>query len=108
LGHPETRGFSQISRARRRWFRARAGTGAHAYRPTPGSGHAALKDSVVAVDVSLRESIVAGDAALKDSTVALDASLRAEIASAKIWALLLYLAFAATMLGTMARGFGWL
>jgi hypothetical protein len=34
--------------------------------------------------------------------------LRAEIASAKVWALLLYFAFAAGMLGTMARGFGWI
>jgi hypothetical protein len=30
------------------------------------------------------------------------------IASTKVWAFLLYLAFAAGMLGTMARGFGWI
>ena len=33
--------------------------------------------------------------------------LKDSIASAKIWALVLYIAFAAGMLGTMARGFGW-
>jgi len=32
----------------------------------------------------------------------------AAIASAKVWALLLYLALAAGMFGTMARGFGWI
>jgi hypothetical protein len=31
-----------------------------------------------------------------------------DIASAKVWALVLYLAFAAGMLGAMARGFGWI
>jgi hypothetical protein len=30
------------------------------------------------------------------------------LGSAKVWALVLYIAFAASMLGTMARGFGWL
>jgi hypothetical protein len=30
------------------------------------------------------------------------------IAAAKIWALLFYVALAGAMLGTMARGFGWL
>ena len=30
------------------------------------------------------------------------------IASAKIWALTLYIAFAAVLLGTLARGFGWI
>jgi hypothetical protein len=30
------------------------------------------------------------------------------LASAKVWALLLYVALAATLLATMARGFGWL
>ena len=32
----------------------------------------------------------------------------AAIASAKVWALLLYIALAAGMFGTMARGFGWI
>ena len=35
-------------------------------------------------------------------------SLKDEVASAKIWALVLYIALAAGMFGTMARGFGWL
>lgn len=35
-------------------------------------------------------------------------SIRAELAAAKIRALLRYFALAAGMLGTMARGFGWL
>jgi hypothetical protein len=30
------------------------------------------------------------------------------IASAKIWALTLYIALATVMLGTLARGFGWI
>ena len=34
-------------------------------------------------------------------------SLKREVVSAKLWALLLYFALAASMLGTMARGFGW-
>jgi hypothetical protein len=34
--------------------------------------------------------------------------LQESISAAKIWALVLYVALAATMLGTMARGFGWL
>jgi len=35
-------------------------------------------------------------------------SLKDDVASAKIWALVLYIALAAGMFGTMARGFGWL
>jgi predicted nucleic acid-binding Zn-ribbon protein len=34
--------------------------------------------------------------------------LKDSLHSAKIWALALYVALAATMLGTMARGFGWI
>ncbi len=34
--------------------------------------------------------------------------LTASFASAKVWALLLYFGLAATLLGVMARGFGWL
>lgn len=34
--------------------------------------------------------------------------LKDSLASAKIWALVLYIAFGAAMLGTMARGFGWI
>jgi hypothetical protein len=35
-------------------------------------------------------------------------SLNDRIASIQLWALLLYGALAATLLGTMARGFGWM
>jgi len=35
-------------------------------------------------------------------------SLRDSISSAKVWALLLYVAQGATLLGVMAHGFGWL
>jgi hypothetical protein len=34
--------------------------------------------------------------------------LTATVASVKVWAVLLYLALAAGMFGTMARGFGWI
>jgi uncharacterized coiled-coil protein SlyX len=34
--------------------------------------------------------------------------LKDSIASAKVWALILYLALAGSMLGVMARGFGWI
>jgi len=52
---------------------------------------------------SPKEGMQGGDDALRNSFTA----LREEIAAAKIWALVLYFAFAASMLGTMARGFGW-
>ena len=52
---------------------------------------------------------------LRDRVDALGADLNAkfailkdEIHSAKLWALLLYFAFAGGMYATMARGFGWL
>lgn len=35
-------------------------------------------------------------------------TVKDSLASAKVWALALYIALAASMLGTMARGFGWL
>lgn len=34
--------------------------------------------------------------------------IKDSISSAKVWALLLYIALAAGILGTMAKGFGWL
>ena len=34
--------------------------------------------------------------------------LKDSLAAAKVWALFLYITLAAAMLGTMARGFGWL
>ena len=41
-------------------------------------------------------------------SAALKSELLAAIASAKLWALLLYIALAAGLFGTMARGFGWI
>ena len=35
-------------------------------------------------------------------------AVKDSIASAKIWALTLYIAFATVLLGTLARGFGWI
>jgi len=59
---------------------------------------------------TLHTEVQRGDAESRHNFAALreaDGSLRTEIASAKIWALLLYFALAATLLGTLARGFGW-
>ena len=59
----------------------------------------------IRIDVrSLRDKIDALGAQLNAKIDGLKASL----AAAKVWALLLYVALAAAMLGTMARGFGWL
>jgi hypothetical protein len=49
------------------------------------------------------EGVNAALAAMKESI----AAVKIDIAATKVWALLLYFAFAAAMLGTMARGFGW-
>jgi hypothetical protein len=35
-------------------------------------------------------------------------ALKDSVASVKVWALILYFALAGSMLGVMARGFGWL
>lgn len=35
-------------------------------------------------------------------------TLRDSLASAKVWALVLYIALAGTLFGTLARGFGWI
>ena len=45
---------------------------------------------------------------IRTNSTALRESVRADIASAKVWGFALYLAFAAAMLGTLARGFGWI
>lgn len=41
---------------------------------------------------------------LKDALI----TVKDEIASSKVWALVLYIALAGGLFGTMARGFGWL
>ena len=63
-----------------------------------------LRDTMLSGDAALRDAMLSGDAALRDGIVA----LKDEITAAKVWALLLYVALAAGMLGTMARGFGWI
>jgi phage shock protein A len=35
-------------------------------------------------------------------------ALKDSVAAAQVWALVLYIAFAAGVFGTMARGFGWI
>lgn len=56
----------------------------------------------------MQERVAADSSGMKASISALKVSLAGEIASAKIWALVLYIALAAGIFGTMARGFGWL
>ena len=63
-----------------------------------------LRDRVDALRDRMDMKFVAVNAAL----AAMKDSVRAEIAAAKVWALLLFFALAAGMLGTMARGFGWI
>ena len=84
-------------------------------RDTMLNGDATLRDTMLSGDATLRDAMLAGNAALGDSFAALrgDVStqisgLKDEIAAAKTWALLLYFTLAAGMLGTMARGFGWI
>ncbi len=43
-----------------------------------------------------------------EATAARLDNLAESLASAKVWALLLYIALAGALLGTLARGFGWL
>jgi outer membrane murein-binding lipoprotein Lpp len=54
------------------------------------------------------DAVTAALAGLKDSIAGTKSELSAAIGSAKIWAVMLYLALAAGMFGTMARGFGWI
>lgn len=75
-------------------------------------GH--LRTDVADIKVDLRElrTKVDGVESLMhekfDSLRDDNAGLSDQIASAKIWALMLYFGLAAVMLGTLARGFGWL
>jgi chromosome segregation ATPase len=64
----------------------------------------ALRDKLDDVGGQLNEKIdgVAGQLNGKIENV------KDSIASVKIWALTLYITFAAVMLGTLARGFGWI
>jgi hypothetical protein len=53
---------------------------------------------------SLRDRM---DAKLDDVNAKID-KLRESLASAIVWALVLYVALAGTLFGTLARGFGWI
>jgi hypothetical protein len=63
-----------------------------------------LRDRVDVMTMKLSERVEAVNAQIG---ARID-GLRDEIHSAKIWAVLLYLALAAGMYATMARGFGWI
>ncbi len=63
-----------------------------------------LSDRIEAGDARLSEKIDAGNARLSDRIETLGDSL----ASAKLWALLLYLGLAGGLFGTLARGFDWI
>jgi uncharacterized coiled-coil protein SlyX len=64
-------------------------------------------DAVHASLAGIRSDLVT-KGELAAAMTALKNELKAEIASARVWPLLLYFALAAAMLGTMARGFGWI
>lgn len=64
----------------------------------------ALRDKTDAMYVNLTDRI---DGVHTDLTGRID-DVKDALASAKIWALVLYSVLAGAMLGTMARGFGWL
>ncbi|HEX7237787.1 MAG TPA: hypothetical protein VF405_12545 [Gammaproteobacteria bacterium] len=57
---------------------------------------------------TVRSELAAAVASLKGEIATFKSEVTAAIASVKVWAVLLYLALAAGMFGTMARGFGWL
>ena len=63
-----------------------------------------LRDKTDEMGVRLAEKIEAGDARLSDKIDSVDARLSRRFD----WALALYVGLAAAMLGTMARGFGWI
>jgi outer membrane murein-binding lipoprotein Lpp len=65
---------------------------------------ASLNAKIDGVNNSLRADLNAKF----DILTARDDSLKDSVARAKVWALVLYIALAATMLGTMARGFHWI
>ena len=55
-----------------------------------------IRSDVADIKIDVR-TLTAKIEAVKDS-----------VASAKTWALMLYIGFAAVLLGTLARGFGWI
>lgn len=70
-----------------------------------------LRDKVDSVEATSRGEIKDVHTSLLEKLDSLkdgQASLKAEIASAKIWALFLYITLAGMMLTVMARGFRWM
>jgi len=70
-----------------------------------------LRTDVADIKVDLRTFRDKMDARLERMETKFDAkfdSVKTEIASAKTWALLLYVALAASTFGTLARAFGWI
>ena len=63
-----------------------------------------LRDKMDGMSTNLTQRIVD----LTDRIDIVNTSLKDGLASAKVWALVLYIVLAGGMLGTMARGFGWL
>ena len=67
-----------------------------------------LRDRIDAMNAKLSDKIDDSFNRLNDKFEAKFQSLQESISAAKIWALVLYIALAAGMFGTMARGFGWI
>ena len=63
-----------------------------------------LRDKVDATSTKLSEKIEASTASLNARIDGVKDSL----ASAKLWALVLYIALAGSLFATLARGFGWI
>ena len=66
-----------------------------------------LRTDVADIKVDVRSLRDKMDAMAERFDAKFDA-LKDSIAAAKVWALVLYIALAAAMFGTMARGFGWI
>ena len=81
-----------------------------------------LRGEIKSVEVTLRGEIKGLESTLRGEIKGVESTLRseieslrdgqgilkAEIASAKIWGLFLYIALAAANAGALARGFGWI
>lgn len=66
-----------------------------------------LRSDVADIKVDLRARFDKVDARMDRMDAKVD-TIRDSLASAKVWALILYFALAGGMLGVMARGFGWI
>ena len=66
-----------------------------------------LRTDVTDIKVDLRARFDKVDSRMDRLDAKVDA-VKDALASAKVWALVLYFALAGTMLGVMARGFGWI